>query len=107
MRRLGSLAAAGTFLVAALVVVPASAAEAHVLTVTPPGTGETLERWVGVTFETFLVVDGSPAADNPGPVPDVLFSSHALGLNAACEGTEANEIVDIRGPGGPGCPHGE
>jgi hypothetical protein len=110
MGRLGLVIATGLFVAAALVLVSPDAAEAHYRTVTPPGTGDTLEGWVGTGEGAFVGIFETSAATehvDPDHLFGVFFSSHALGLNAACAGTESNDVADIRGPGGPGCPHGE
>jgi hypothetical protein len=89
---------------ALLLLVMALPAAAHNITVTPHGTGEAKHGWTGS-----LGLPGQGKGLIPGgPGGAWLISpSHAKGLNTACYKLEANpSVVDIRGPGGPGCPHG-
>ena len=84
----------------------AGPAAAHILEVTPKGNDPVITGWVG----------GGPlpeAANGQGLIPGgptgafLQPPSHGTGLNTSCEATEDNpSAVDIRGPGGPGCPHG-
>ncbi|WP_277212397.1 hypothetical protein [Isoptericola croceus] len=90
---------------AAALTVLGSPAAAHVITVDPPGQSDTKEGWVG---------GGALPGQGKGLVPGgpdgsfKLSPAHAKGLNSACKSTEANpSAVDIRGPGGPGCAHGQ
>lgn len=81
----------------------AGPAAAHYLTVE----GKEDAVWVG----------GGPLPENAagkGLIPGgpggifILPPSHAKGLNTACYALEDNpSVADIRGPGGPGCPHGQ
>ncbi len=99
MKRLVVLLAA-TLIASGLMAGPAFA---HILSVTPPGTDAHHEVWVGTNPE---VLFETPAPFKT-PDPFTLFAPHAGGLNAACAGAESSPAADIRGPGGPGCPHGE
>jgi hypothetical protein len=89
----------------ALLLAFAAPAAAHNLEVDPPGKADVIHGWAGA-----LGLPGSGRGLIPGG-PDgtwLLAPAHANGLVTACEATEANpSVVDIRGPGGPGCPHGE
>jgi hypothetical protein len=117
VKKLGA-AALAAFVVSIALVSQTSTAEAHCIDVTPRGGGQ------GVTcnvmagdFSAGWV--GSPlfAGDHPGQGlvpggPGGMFKmspSHAGGLTNACEAIRdsGNGTVDIYGPGGPGCPHGE
>lgn len=87
---------------AVLLMVLAIPAGAHNLTVTPPGTGEAQHFWVG---------GGALPGDGQGLIPGgptgefMLAPAHGGGLIMACE-MNGSRVVDIRGPGGPGCAHG-
>lgn len=89
---------------AALMLALAAPAAAHNLTVTPPGTGEAKHGWVGA-----LDLPGKGKGLIPGGPGGTwtLTPAHAKGLNSACHALGGNPVVDIRGPGGPGCPHGQ
>lgn len=90
------------FFSAVLLMAFAIPAGAHNLTVTPPGTGEK-HFWVG---------GGALPANGQGLIPGgptgefMLTPAHGGGLTTAC-GMNGSDVVDIRGPGGPGCPHGQ
>jgi hypothetical protein len=90
---------------AALTLAFAAPVTAHVLTVEPKGNAEVKHVWVGggpVHGQRQGLIPGGPGGLFLQP------PSHAKGLNTACHATEANpSVVDIRGPGGPGCPHGQ
>ncbi len=88
---------------AVLLVALALPAAAHNLTVSPPGAAEPHHGWVGA-----LALPGKGAGLVPGgPTGDWMLSpAHAKGLIIACE-MNGSDVVDIRGPGGPGCAHGE
>lgn len=99
MRRTVPILIATTALLAAF----SAPVGAHERTVQPPG-GETKHGWSGS-----LALPGSGQGLIPGgPTGEWLISpSHAKGLVTACHALEANpSVVDIRGPGGPGCEHG-
>jgi hypothetical protein len=95
---------ATSMLLAMLLIGSAIPASAHNLTVTPNGGDNHVEGWVGTDLE--LLIENTPILEKH-PDPFTLFAPHAGGLNAACAGTESNDVVDIRGPGGPNCPHGQ
>jgi hypothetical protein len=102
MRKRLIVIAAASVSALALLVAPAGA---HDQTVTPKGGNKVIENWVGA---------GDLPGQGQGLVPGgpggifTLSPAHVKGLNATCEQLEANpSVVDIRGPGGPGCAHGE
>jgi hypothetical protein len=101
MRRFGTAAVA----VAATMATLAAPAAAHNQTVRPPGNDKVIQHWVGA---------GDVPGQGEGLIPGgpggtlTLTPAHAKGLVEACERLEANpSVVDIRGPGGPACPHGQ
>ena len=89
----------------ALMLAMAIPASAHVRTVTPPGNTDAKIGWSGS-----LALPANGQGLIPGG-PDgtwMLSPSHANGLVTACHANESNpSVVDIRGPGGPGCEHGQ
>jgi hypothetical protein len=92
-----------------LVLALMSPAMAHFLTVRggAPGGGPGPGVWVGGPVG--LDAEGRGLVLG-GPTGDLLMPpSHVKGLNTACEALDANGVAaaDIRGPGGPGCPHGQ
>lgn len=91
---------------AALTVALAAPVAAHNLTVEPRGNAEVKHGWVGggaLPGQGHGLIPGGPPF-----APIIQSPAHALGLNTACHATEGNpSAVDIRGPGGPGCPHGQ
>jgi hypothetical protein len=99
LRRFAQLAA-----IMATLMMLAAPAYAHNMTVTPPGTDREVHNWVGA-----LDIPGQGQGLIPGGPGGTwtLTPAHAKGLNTACESLEDNpSVVDIRGPAGPGCPHG-
>lgn len=93
----------GTTLLVLVLMALSSFALAHFLTVTTPS-GKVHVVWVGA--EDIPGQGQGLIAGGPGGV-FTLTPAHAKGLNNACAATEGNDVVDIRGPGGPGCPHGQ
>lgn len=99
---------AAVLLVLAMMAGPAAA---HILTVDPPGAGDGPPAG---PFEPGSWVGGGTLpseAQGNGLIPSPFGlqpPSHATGLNSACEALRenGNGVVDIFGPGGPGCPHG-
>lgn len=89
----------------------AGPAAAHNLTVDPPGQSDGTAGWVGGEPLPQEVDPDHPGLVVGGPPDDQVMQSpaHEGGLNTACEALEANDndVVDIRGPGGPGCGHGQ
>ncbi len=91
----------GAALLAVAVLAPAAA---HNLEVSPPGNGNAIGGEVGGS--DIPGVGQGLIAGGPGGI-FTLTPAHGKGLNNACEATDANPVVDIRGPGGSGCAHGE
>jgi hypothetical protein len=100
MRRISVLIA----MMAVVVGLLATPAAAHNFNVTPPSGNGGTSGWVG-PFQPFL----NGAIEKSG---FKAFGAHGTGLNNACEATEVNDVVDIRGPLNPQlepgveCPHG-
>jgi hypothetical protein len=90
---------------AALMLAFAAPVAAHNLTVEPKGNAEVKHGWTGSG-----PLPGKGKGLIPGGPGGIFLQSpsHAKGLNTACHATEANpSVVDIRGPGGPGCANGQ
>lgn len=89
----------------ALALAVAGPAAAHDITVSPSG-GEVKHGWVGGLAPLPANGQGLFLGGPFGNWP--LAAAHGKGLVDACLALQANpSVVDIRGPGGPGCPHGQ
>ena len=104
MKRILRTAAASVLVLALM-----SPGMAHFLTVNgaAPGGGPGPGVWVGGPVGLDASGRGLVLG---GPTGDLLMPpAHVKGLDTACEALEAGGVAaaDIRGPGGPGCPHGQ